>query len=210
MTGLAEHLKTATHEAHRHAETRPLVRDLLQGHLEREAYVLLLRGLREIYAALEEGFDRAGTTSPHLTRFAAPELRRTTALESDLAFLYGPHWAEGVEVANAAAAYAMRLRHTGEADPILLVAHAYVRYLGDLSGGRAMGRQVARHYALEGPDGLRFYDFADIPDADAWKHAYRGWLDQLSTEGRDGDLVDEAREAFAWNQRLFDDVHALR
>lgn len=209
-TGLSSRLRTATQDAHRQAETRPLVRDLLSGRLERGGYVLLLRALREIYASLEGGFDTAQARDLDIARFAAPELRRTPALEADLEFLHGADWRQAVTVAEAAEGYAAHLKDIAERDPVLLVAHAYVRYLGDLSGGRAMGRQVAKHYDLSGEAGVRFYRFPEIDDVDVWKTLYRGALDALSTRGRDDDLVTEAREAFAWNQRIFDDVQALR
>ena len=44
-----------------------------------------------------------------------------------------------------------------------LLAHAYVRYVGDLSGGQIMARSIRRAYRLQGMDGLRFYHF-DMQD----------------------------------------------
>ena len=40
-----------------------------------------------------------------------------------------------------------------------LLAHSYVRYLGDLSGGQFISAKIKRAYDLEGLDGLRFYHF---------------------------------------------------
>lgn len=47
----------------------------------------------------------------------------------------------------------------------LLLAHAYVRYLGDLNGGQTIKNSVAKAYGLDTSalDGLRFFDF-DGPD----------------------------------------------
>lgn len=42
----------------------------------------------------------------------------------------------------------------------LLLAHAYVRYLGDLSGGQIIGGRIRRAYNLKGNDGTAFYDFS--------------------------------------------------
>lgn len=56
------------------------------------------------------------------------------------------------------------------ADPILaprLLAHAYVRYLGDLSGGQIIGARLRKAYGLPGLDGRRFYYFAMGGDASA-------------------------------------------
>jgi heme oxygenase len=47
------------------------------------------------------------------------------------------------------------------AEAWLLLAHAYVRYLGDLNGGQTLKGRVAKAYDLDvdGMDGLRFFDF---------------------------------------------------
>lgn len=42
----------------------------------------------------------------------------------------------------------------------LLLAHAYVRYLGDLSGGQIIGGRIKRAYSLKDKDGTAFYDFS--------------------------------------------------
>jgi heme oxygenase len=41
-----------------------------------------------------------------------------------------------------------------------LLAHAYVRYLGDLSGGQIIGGRIKRAYGLKGKEGTAFYDFS--------------------------------------------------
>lgn len=40
-----------------------------------------------------------------------------------------------------------------------LLAHAYVRYLGDLSGGQFIGARVKKSFDLAGDDGTKFYQF---------------------------------------------------
>lgn len=48
---------------------------------------------------------------------------------------------------------------TGKAP--LLLAHAYVRYLGDLSGGQIIGGRIRRAYKLQSEKGTAFYSFSD-------------------------------------------------
>ena len=43
-----------------------------------------------------------------------------------------------------------------------LLAHAYVRYLGDLSGGQFIRRKLAKTYGLEDGQGLTFYEFGKL------------------------------------------------
>jgi len=39
------------------------------------------------------------------------------------------------------------------------MAHAYVRYLGDLSGGQFIAKRIRKSYELEGWNGTKFYWF---------------------------------------------------
>jgi heme oxygenase len=49
-------------------------------------------------------------------------------------------------------------------DPSCLLAHAYVRYLGDMSGGQFIRRRIGKAYDLDldRGDGIRFYDFKKL------------------------------------------------
>jgi heme oxygenase len=213
--GLAAQLRTATHEEHRKAETRPLARDLLKGVLPLPAYCLLLRNLQPVYEALESAL--AGDEPDHRTPrtltnelrdFAGPELRRASALADDLTFLHGPRWDRDLPLLPAGCRYRDRVRNLGGSDPLCLVSHAYVRYLGDLSGGQAIGRVVRERYTGGDQAGASFYQFADIADRRAYKDKYRRRLDRLGERvGRPADLLDEARRAFRMNRELFDEVY---
>lgn len=66
-------------------------------------------------------------------------------------------------------AYTERIELLSDTEPARLLSHAYVRYLGDLSGGQVVKRRVAKSYGidLEGDDqsghaGVRFYEFASL------------------------------------------------
>lgn len=69
-------------------------------------------------------------------------------------------------------AYESRIRALSESDDAaLLLAHAYVRYLGDLSGGQTIQRRIARAYGLDVAtgNGMRFYSFGGTDDARSTK-----------------------------------------
>jgi hypothetical protein len=59
------------------------------------------------------------------------------------------------------------------------VAHHYTRYLGDLSGGQAIGRIIGREFGLDGGVGTAFYSFSEVPKPKLYKDAYRARLDAL-------------------------------
>ena len=93
--------------------------------------------------------------------------------------------------------------HLAHAQPERLVAHAYVRYLGDLNGGRVLQRRVAG--ALQRPDATSFYDFGGEDGAARLAHDVRAALAGLAPAHADA-VVDEARRAFEMHQRLFDEI----
>ncbi len=47
-------------------------------------------------------------------------------------------------------------------DPSRLLAHAYVRYLGDLSGGQFIRRRISKAYGLDDSAGVSFYEFRPL------------------------------------------------
>lgn len=60
-------------------------------------------------------------------------------------------------------AYVWRVQALAESgDPSPLLAHAYVRYLGDLSGGQFIKRRIVKAYELEDGFGTTFYDFKPL------------------------------------------------
>lgn len=59
-------------------------------------------------------------------------------------------------------AYTARLRKLAASEPVALLAHAYVRYLGDLSGGQFIRRRIAKAYDLSDGAGTAFYEFKPL------------------------------------------------
>lgn len=137
-------------------------------------------------------------------------LRRAHAhpeIEKDLTFLVGADWAERITLHPATERYVARLRTVGASLPAY-AAHAYTRYLGDLSGGQIIKRMLERHYGLSG-DGLAFYTFVEIPKSKPFKDVYRERLDGLVlTPEQLDETVAEAKHAFRLNSDLFADLGA--
>ena len=118
------------------------------------------------------------------------------------------HWAPGTERtvdSTAAAAYHQRVLDSATWGG-LFVAHHYTRYLGDLSGGQAIGRILDRAFGLDGA-GVAFYDFPAIPKPKPYKDAYRAALDSIApTAEEQTRIVEEVKVAFGLNQALFEEL----
>lgn len=199
---LSTQLREGTQEAHQSAERGPFVQKFLRGQLERATYVRLLAALHRVYTALEAGLERH-REHPVVGPIALPEVYRGPALAADLEHFLGPDWAATAPASPAAARYAERLAALSAGDPALLVAHAYTRYLGDLSGGQILGKRAGKALGLSDA-GLEFYAFREIADIPAFKAAYRARLDALPVDERGAAaLVAEANHAFAASASLF-------
>jgi heme oxygenase (biliverdin-producing, ferredoxin) len=70
-------------------------------------------------------------------------------------------------------------------DPSSLLAHAYVRYLGDLSGGQTIRHTIAKAYGLDeaSGQGLSFYAFKELKSS---KPANQGEMKRIKDWYRAG------------------------
>jgi heme oxygenase (biliverdin-producing, ferredoxin) len=192
----ALYLRTKT--LHVEAERTGIIRDLLRGEATREGYALLLRNLLPAYQAMEQGLARH-RGSPALDRLIDFRLDRATALEADLVALCGERWSQGIPLLAEGERYARRIDKAAEGDGTRLIAHAYTRYLGDLSGGQILQRLLARSLGLQ-PSELSFYSFSRFSDIDALKADYRQALDSAGALAADPQaLIEEGAIAFSLN-----------
>ena len=204
----SQQLREATDEAHRIAEHSGFVVALVDGELPRDDFARLVRQLHAVYSVLEAA--SAACDDPDLALLLVPELARVPALEADLTYLVGPDWPD-LALVEATDAYCDRMREVCFDWSGGLVAHHYVRYLGDLSGGQILGRAVTRVYEL--PDGLgtSAYRFEEIASPKRFKEDYRVLLDAIPWDADERDRVAvEAIEAFSHNSAIFRDLDVTR
>lgn len=198
---LSLQLCEGTRAAHEQAETRTFIADLMQGRLSRAAYADLAAQQYGIYIALEEASQRM-LDSERGRGLIFPGLTRTPSIEADLAHLFGAGWRQEIALLPVAREYAARIAEVG-GDLPRYAAHAYTRYLGDLSGGQAIKKLVQRHYGL-GEEGVSFYTFETIEKPKVFKDTYREQLDSLELdEAETAAAVEEAGVAFELSAALF-------
>ena len=205
--GLRARLKNETRALHDQAERTGVMQRILRGRFVRTDYCELLRNLREIYAALEPALERHAD-HPLVAPIAFRGLFRLAHIERDLHDLHGPDWSDELEIKQAAAEYKQRLETLSATQPALLSAHAYVRYLGDMSGGQILARLVAQHLCA-GDTGTSFYCFGSRADADLLIARFRAGLDAIPASPADADaIVAEGQRAFRSHIDLFEQLAA--
>lgn len=193
-------LREGTRAQHARAERSGFIADLLRGRGGLTGYVLLLRNLLPAYCALERGLGRHHA-SPAFAGIDWPALFRAPALARDLEALAGPDWVKTVALLPEGTRYAECVAAAGAGTGHRLLAHAYTRYLGDLSGGQIIGRLLARSLGLE-EGALSFYRFPAIDDPDAFKQSFRRALDAATPLVDRTSVLNEAVASFELNIAL--------
>jgi heme oxygenase len=206
---LAQQLREGTKHSHTTAENTAYMKCFLKGIVEREPFRKMLANLYGVYSALEAELQRHAN-HPIVGPMVFPNIYRSANLERDLAFYYGDPWREQIVTLHAGQVYVDRIHEVANTDPSLLIAHAYTRYMGDLSGGQALKNIVRSALNLPPNQGTGLYDFEQLPTVEAkreFKEKYRQTLNSLPVdEATIQRIVDEANYAFHLNH---DVVHEL-
>nr|YP_010195967.1 heme oxygenase [Gracilaria bursa-pastoris]UAD83364.1 heme oxygenase [Gracilaria bursa-pastoris] len=207
-TNLAQQLREGTTKAHSMAENVSFVKSFLGGVVDKKSYRRLVANLFFVYTALEEEIEK---NKNHFVvqSIYFPELNRTLSLKQDLEYYYGSNWQEQVYPSLATRIYIDRIRDIGINQPELLIAHAYTRYMGDLSGGQILKRIAQTAMNLSSNDGTAFYNFHKIKDDKRFKTIYRQALDnapidQIQIE----QIIAEANIAFNLNMKVFQELNS--
>lgn len=189
---LSAQIREASKESHAAAENSPFMIALLKGELSTSAYCDYLAQLAPIYETLESW------TTTKLPLFDR-RLDRFERIISDMESMCGMGM-----VYDETIQYTKHLKSLiANKDEIGLLAHHYVRYLGDLSGGQAVAKLVMRNMSIP-PNFLSFYEFDQISDKVRYKETYREQLDNLQlTQVQTDSFIAEVMTAFDHHSKIF-------
>ncbi|KAK0441615.1 hypothetical protein EV421DRAFT_1811715 [Armillaria borealis] len=217
-------LKESTKEVHQNVEHSEGAEALLRGELSKEEYARFLMMLWYIYDAFERALDRYSTHPVLEPTYNPALLQRAPSLAADISYLlqvpessWKTHRIHSELMANTPAAlteYVTRIQDlANSADPAPLLAHSYVRYLGDLSGGQTIRHTLAKAYALEDGKGLSFYSFkelhssktASLGEMKRIKDWFRGGMDAGAGDNQAVKEIvsEEAMTVFLLNNGIF-------
>lgn len=164
-------LKDLTWEHHKRAERTAFVHRMLKKEMTPYQYYVYLSNQFLMYTVLEETASNAGILA------GLEDIKRSVAMCKDLQELEKEHGFTLPVHLNSTAEY-MRYIFKISEDPEKILAHIYVRHMGDLSGG-----QIIKKYV---PGSGEFYKFSE--EVDVLKEKIREKL-------HDG-LADEAKVCF--------------
>lgn len=195
---LSIQLRQSTAAAHTDAEGSAFIKKLFSGTCTEQEYYHYLWSLHAMYTTLENELEKNKTNAVAALVYF-PELFRKESLAADLL-----EWSnfktdipKGLQ--SAINLYVNHLQKLGEHNPELLVSHAYVRYMGDLSGGQILAKILNRRFT--DARGLNFYNY-QIEDVKLMKAMYRNHLDQVP-QNLSESMCREADLAFKMNSLIF-------
>ncbi len=211
MTNLSTRLREGTMQSHTTAENTAFMKCFLKGIVEPEPLRKLFADLYFVYSALETALQNH-VNHPIIGTLYFPELNRTENLACDLAFYYGENWREEIMASPAGCVYRDRIQTLSTTDPVLLIAHAYTRYMGDLSGGQSLKNVIRSALSLPPDRGTNFYEFSQISTPEArrvFKERYRQTFDEFPVDADTIErIVTEANLAFALNSDVMHELEA--
>ncbi|MBM9549007.1 biliverdin-producing heme oxygenase [Leptospira sp. 201903074] len=201
---IAMMLREGTADKHQETEKVPYIRAIFRGGLDSQTYTYQLESLLAVYTVMEELY-RQNKDNPILAKLYFPALFRENSLKEDIATFQKKFGTKlRGSISKATQNYIDHIKNIAKTKPELLVAQAYVRYLGDLSGGQSIKKVVAKTFELEGNEGTAFYEFPEIEDLMAFKGVYRQNLDTLPlNDTQKAELLAEANATFDLNKFLF-------
>jgi len=163
-------LRELTSVKHKEIEDMPFTQYMLSGKINEEHYAKYLYQMIDIYRAMEEVASKFNILDD------MPDLPRFYQLKHDYEELVGQNIQH--PILPATAEYCSYIKELSSVDDIL--AHMYVRYMGDMAGGQQIKKLV--------PGSGSFYDFKDM----------RNLLMVFRMKLKDS-MADEAIKAFNYN-----------
>jgi len=200
-------LRSATSGVHKEAEARPFMQSFFAGELPRNAYIAWLARQWHLYRTLEAGLDNLPPAVPE-HGLVPIELYRTERIEADLDHLTGGDWRYQDHLTPVTRTYVERIEST-IAFPAGLVAHAWLRYMGNVGGRDILRRLVATSIGpVDGGDrGLAFTDYSAVGEIRPFFADFHARLDALPISDDDkARVVAEADVGFRLNIALTDEL----
>lgn len=207
-TNLAQQLREGTTKSHSMAENVSFVKSFLGGVVDKKSYRQLVANLFFVYVAIEEQIEK-NKYHESIAYLYFPELNRRNSLIEDLEFYYGKNWKNEIKPSLATKNYVNRIHDIGNNQPELLIAHAYTRYMGDLSGGQILKKIAQNAMQLSEDNGTSFYNFQQIEDENKFKIIYRNALNDVPlTDLQIKQIIAEANIAFNLNMKVFQELNS--
>lgn len=178
----------------------------MAGKSSKRDYFAYMSALAPIYKEMER-ILKERPSSPILQYFDHRVLDRSDHIETDLGHLSRELGYQGSKNDIRLRTTDAYLDHlTTNITDARLLAHHYIRYLGDLSGGRIIGRMMQKHYSLSS-ETMNFYNFEGVGDPVFYKRRYRDLLNLVPlTDSEREEFIDEVVLLYKMTREIFEEL----
>jgi heme oxygenase len=176
-------LRDLTKEAHNDAERTAFVKLLFSGNIDPKLYATYLKNQHPMYEVLEV------CAMPLQLLHGLPDIRRAPAILEDFVELWGKDNTEKPKMCPTVDRYIKYILSIKD-DPKRIMAHVYVRHMGDLAGGQMIAKRV--------PGSGKMYQFSSPEEL---KTAIRAKIDDT--------MADEAKVCFSYATEFFEDMMVI-
>ena len=173
-------LRELTKEAHKRAENHEFAKILFSGDINKKLYAIYLHNQYSMYSILEMWASNQGILQ------GLPDIRRSEKILNDFNELSDESNPHDAPLTPTTIEYINHI-FSIKGNPKKLMAHVYVRHMGDLAGGQMIKPKV--------PGKGTYYDFK-----------MKAFLRQVIRSRLEDDMVDEAIVCFDFAKSFFDDM----
>ena len=197
-------IQEETKGLHEMTQNSGFISHLFSGKSSRDEYISYLCGLYPIYHYLEREMRRHASHSM-IKPILFSELYRTEAMTHDLDLLLVEDQKRPEEL-KSTKVYVRRIEELSQNRPELLGAHAYTRYLADLSGGRFLYK-ILKDVCKFDDSALAFQKFSAIEDVQKFIDRYHDAMESLPLSSEDrAQFIQEIILAYFFNLNIADEL----
>lgn len=191
-------LASLTQVAHQNAERQEFAREMMSGNMSEAKYRTYLWNMYLLYDILEDVALSMGCFGPQDPSMPEDDLPLDGLIQADdiLADFeeLGGDPENPPTVVPATEAYRSHIVTKCQHDTDKLMAHIYVRHMGDLSGGQMIASKI--------PGSGRMYQFAEMTHS---VEEMKGLIRRRTNEG----MADEANKGFEFSTQIFEQLNDL-
>lgn len=209
LHNLADQMKTATAPYHRRAEQTGIVRDILKKQVSQEAYILYIRNLYLIYTGLEKPLNPRSEGFKIISPFINRMIKRSEPLAQDLYNLSGNNTWQNLPLLQSSLSYRKDIDQLRTDEPVALLGHIYVRYLGDMNGGQVLHKLLSGSLKLP-EEALNFYQYPAIHEIVSFRQDYRDLFNAAKLNAyQRRKVIETAIRAFEFNISLSEEINTF-
>ncbi|WP_300379336.1 heme oxygenase (biliverdin-producing) [Clostridium sp.] len=205
MENIMNEIRNKTTALHKAAEITGFNKRLIDKNATKETYAEYIYNLLFVYEAIEENLEKYSDNNS-VNPFVTKELYKSKLIREDIKVLLGEN--SNLELLSSTIAYVSRINESSRANPKMVIAHAYTRFLADLFGGRTFYSLLKEYYKLE-DNALNYYQFNEINDLRDYVMVYHNKLKELSLDGEEKQLfINEISNSYIYNIAISNELES--